>query len=90
MLTNDQIEAAAIAHANKLADPNTFAHSLPALSFMSGAQWANKQNAKAIEELVCALQLLCDEQNGAPLERRRAQWELAMEQAEIALKKYEK
>jgi hypothetical protein len=32
-----------------------------------------------------ALENLCDEQNGAPLETRRDQWQLAMDGAGLAL-----
>jgi len=32
-----------------------------------------------------ALENLCDEQNGAPLETRRDQWQLAMDEARAAL-----
>lgn len=41
-------------------------------------------------ELLYALQLLYDEQNGAPLETRRAEWQKAMDAAQIALEKYDR
>ena len=41
-------------------------------------------------ELLYALQLLYDEQNGAPLETRRAEWQKAMDTAQIALEKYDR
>ena len=41
-------------------------------------------------KLLSALQLLYDEQNGAPLETRRAEWQKAMDAAQIALEKYDR
>ncbi len=38
-----------------------------------------------VKTLGSALQNLCDEQNGAPLERRRGQWQMAMDEAGLAL-----
>lgn len=72
----------------------------PETAFTAGAQWALEQldplcadGAALIEKLQAenerlrdALQDLYDEQNDAPLERRRAEWENAMEKAKNALK----
>ena len=38
-----------------------------------------------VKTLSSALQNLCDEQNGAPLERRRDQWQATMDEARAAL-----
>ena len=38
-----------------------------------------------VRVLRAALENLCDEQNGAPLETRRDQWQLAMDEARLAL-----
>lgn len=65
--------------------------------FVRGATWANEQNAAEIARLRAAVNDLCialrdlhDEQNDAPLERRRHQWEAAMENAIETLKLYER
>ena len=42
------------------------------------------ERAKVCELRAC-LQNLCDEQNGAPLERRREQWQTTMDEARAAL-----
>lgn len=44
----------------------------------------HEQFARA-EELRACLQNLVDEQNGAPLERRREQWQATMDEARAAL-----
>jgi hypothetical protein len=38
-----------------------------------------------VRVLRAALENLCDEQNGAPLETRRDQWQLAMDEARLAI-----
>ena len=44
----------------------------------------NMERAK-VRTLRCALQNLTDEQNDAPLETRRAHWQMAMDEAGLAL-----
>lgn len=58
-------------------------------AFIAGAHWANDKNMEEIEELLCVLRLLVEEQNGAPTERRRAQWELAIKECRITLQKFD-
>ena len=60
--------------------------------------WVDRANARAekaeaalaterekVRVLRSALENLCDEQNGAPLETHRDQWQLAMDEARLAL-----
>lgn len=51
-----------------------------------GMDWMYNAMQAENERLRGALQDLYDEQNGAPLERRRAEWEKAMLKARNALK----
>lgn len=55
-------------------------------TFRSEALGAMQESRDVIHNLRAALQALVDEQNGAPLERRRAEWENAMLKARNALK----
>ena len=48
---------------------------------------ADKALILAAPELLEALELLADEQNGPPLEHRAAEWTAAMAKAEAAIKK---
>lgn len=50
----------------------------------------NERLRKSQYTLICALRNLYDEQNGAPLEIRRDNWEAAMNNAKVALNLYEK
>ena len=59
------------------------------LAYLRGATWANDQNVAEIEELICVLRMLFEEQNDAPNERRREQWQLAMNECRITLKKFD-
>ena len=43
---------------------------------------AEREKVRVLRE---ALENLCDEQNGAPLETRRDQWQLAMDESRLAL-----
>jgi hypothetical protein len=43
---------------------------------------AEREKVRVLRE---ALENLCDEQNGAPLETRRDQWQLAMDEARAAM-----
>lgn len=70
---------------------------LYAEGYENGFMECNAQNAAEIArleaekaEILDALRLLFDEQNDAPLEKRREQWEYAYKIAGVILKKYEK
>jgi hypothetical protein len=45
----------------------------------------NATEREGVRVLRSALENLCDEQNGAPLETRRDQWQLAMDEARAAI-----
>lgn len=47
-----------------------------------GALAAEREKVRTLRS---ALQNLCDEQNDAPLETRRAHWQMAMDEAGLAL-----
>ena len=49
------------------------------------AEAALATEREKVRVLRSALENLCDEQNGAPLETRRDQWQLAMDEARLAL-----
>lgn len=92
MITQEQIEQQAVAATLN----SDFGDDFTA-GFRDGAMWANKANAAGIAELeaekaelLTVLRMLYDEQNDAPLERRRAQWQLAMDECKITLQKLEK
>lgn len=60
-----------------------------ALKLAKDFQADSKVKDVAISELTAALRDLYDEQNDAPLERRREQWQAAYSKATEMLKKYE-
>ncbi len=80
-----EINQAARLHARKFLDKNDTIEA----AFIAGAHWANDQNVAKIEELICVLRMLFEEQNDAPNERRREQWQLAMNECRITLKKFD-
>lgn len=80
-----EINQAARTHSGKFLDKNDTIEA----AFIAGAHWANDKNVEEIEELLCVLRLLVDEQNDAPIERRRAQWQLAMNECRITLQKFD-
>lgn len=97
MLTREQIIEMAETHKRSKWSQVEFSADDAARSFELGATWANEQNAAEIArleaekaEIMGALRLLFDEQNDAPLEKRREQWEYAYKIAGVILKKYEK
>ena len=80
-----EINQAARMHTRKFLDKNDTIEA----AFIAGAHWANDKNVAEIEELICVLRMLFEEQNDAPNERRREQWQLAMNECRITLKKFD-
>jgi len=81
----EEIQKAARVYIRQYLDKNDVIE----LAYFCGAMWANDENAAEIEELVCVLRMLFEEQNDAPNERRREQWQLAMNECRITLQKFD-